>query len=541
MAVRGRVEKKTLPEAPPGLMTFLFVLPPEIRGKCRVMNARWAVFALGLACLGLPAALAAEMPRGMAGETPRRYSQFLFLYESTRSADQSDLVLRLPLPIYSRYRNDERAYDFQTVLYPVFWSHGTNHWRKWTFLFFFSGDDTYHADSNRDSDLLLAPLFYWGRGDSEKERYFSFFPLYGTIKNKLSYSEINFVLFPLYVNWTYREYKAHGVLWPLVMWGGSSVRSELRIFPFYSSKVHEGKYERRSILWPFIQWGREGLDRKEPRGYAFLWPFYARKYSDDDNLSVHAILPFFLLPVLVGPADPLTKLVAAVFSFMPFASWGRDNRTNAKSLNALWFLYQYETNDNPYVRKRIIFPFWGTYRFADKEADFYGPFYVKLRTHSLVFESETDVVAAIVPLYWRTDRFYLQDWRKSHFLKMWPFFQYMKDSNGNVSFQTLALWPTRDDDFERLWGPLYGLVEYREFENGDRFFSLFFRIYSQYWNATEFHLFVLGFDFRTTPRYWSASFLNGFVGVQHDYPLLGPDGKVETSSRNTLQLLWMRI
>ncbi len=505
------------------------------------MKASRLVWAFWFLLPALPAGLAAEMPRTMTGELPRHYSQFLFLYESTSAPGQSEFVLRLPLPFYSRYQNDERAYDFQTVLYPFFWSHGTNHWRKWTFLFFFTGDDTYHADTKKDSDLLLAPLFYWGRGDSEKERYFSIFPFFGTIKNKLSYSEINFVLFPLYVNWSHREYKAHGLLWPLVMWGGSSVRSDLRIFPFYSSKVHEGQYARRSILWPLIQWGREGLDRREPRGYYYFWPFYARKYSDAGNLSVHAVLPFFLLPIIAGPADVGTKLVATLFSFMPFASWGRDDRTNARNVNAFWFLYQYERNDNPYVRKLMIFPFWGTYRFADKEADFYGPFYVKLRTHSLIFESETDVVAAIVPFYWKTERFYLQDWRRSYFLKMWPFFQYVKDSNGNVSFQSLVLWPARDDDFERLWGPLYGLIEYREFENGDRFFSLFFRLYSQYWNQSEFHLFVLGFDFRTTPRYWSATFLGGFVGVQHDYPILGPKGTVEAPSRNILRLFWLRI
>lgn len=505
------------------------------------MTARRFLLGLALILGGLPVALRAEMPRQLAGETSRHYSQFLFFYESTVAPGQSDLILRLPLPFYGRYKNEERAYSFHHVLYPIYWNHGTNQWRKWTFLFFFTGDDTFHEDTQGDSDLLLAPLIYWGRGDTEKERYFSFFPFFGTIRNKLSYNEINFVMFPLYANWSHREYKAHSILWPLVMWGGSSVRSDLRIFPFYSRKSHEGQYDRRSILWPFIQWGREGLDRVEPRGYLYLWPFYARKYSDDDNLSVHALLPFFLLPVMLGPADTTTKLIAALFSFMPFASIGRDDKTKGRSINALWFLYQYETSDNPYLRKHLIFPIWGQYRFAGNEADFYGPFYVNLRSHNLIFESETDVVAAIVPLYWKTERFYLQDWRQSYFLKMWPFFQYYKDSHGNVGFRSLVLWPARDDDFERIWGPLYGLVEYQQYENGDRFFSVFFRIYSQYWNQNELHLFILGFDIRSTPTYWSTSFLNGFVGFRHDYPLLGPDGKVETPSSNTVELLWLRF
>lgn len=460
------------------------------------------------------------MPESVTEETDRTYWQFLFLLESTRAAGQHEFIVRLPFPFYGSYHNDERAYTFRHVLYPIFYSHGTDQWTRWTFLFFFSGDDTYHQDTGQDNDLMLGPLLFWGRGDSQTERYFTFFPFFGSWRNKLSWSEINFILFPLYVDWTYREYRAHALIWPLIMWGSGPARSDLRIFPFYSHKIHYGRYARRSILWPFFQWGYEDLNKKEPRGYLYFWPLYSRKWSRDGNLSVHGLLPLFI---------------------MPFVSWGSDKKTNSFNFNALWFLYQYEYNDSPMIRKNIIFPFYGYYRFAFKEATFYGPFYVNLQTHSYIFESKTDIVGAIVPLYWKTERFYLQDWKRTLYLKIWPLFQYIRDDRGNREFRSLVLWPARSDNFERFWGPIYSLLEYREFANGDRYFSVMLRIFSRYWNARENHLFILGFEYHNTPRYWSWEFLGGLFGFRHRRTRLATLDTAALPSENTIRLFWLDL
>ncbi len=467
--------------------------------------------------------LLAKMPDTVTDETPRSYWQLLFLYERTTAPGQEEFIFRLPLPFYGRYKNEERAYTFHHALYPIFYSHGTNHWKKWTAGFIFTGDDFYHEDTEKDTDLFLSPLLYWGWGDSEKERYISFFPFYGRIKNKLGWNEINFVLFPLYAGWTYKEYRAHSILWPFVMWGGSETRDDLRIFPFYSRKTHRGKYRKYSIMWPFVQWGHEALDKKEPRGYFLAWPFYMRKWSRDGNLSAHGFLNLILLP--------------------PLLAWGSDKKTNSFGLNVL-FLYQYETNDSPYTRKHVLFPFYGYYQTANRSTEFFGPFYTRLKSHSVIFESRTHIAGPVLPMYWKTDRYYLKDWKRQSFLKMWPFFQYAKDTKGNMEFRSLVLWPARADKFEKYWGPLVGLVEYREFENGDKYFSTMLRLYSQYWNKREFHLFVAGFEYHSTPEYWSVEFLGGFLGYRRDYAIpAGGDltGGRSLEARNTLRLLWFDI
>ena len=118
--------------------------------------------------------LQARMPVQIEGEASRDYYQFLFLYDHTSSPGQLEWTIH---PLYSTYESDEKAYDFNTVLYPIFYEHGTNYWRKWTFLFLFTGEDRYREKEKQDSDLFLAPLFYWGYGNTEREQYFSIFPI----------------------------------------------------------------------------------------------------------------------------------------------------------------------------------------------------------------------------------------------------------------------------------------------------------------------------------------------------------------------------
>ncbi|MBI3396085.1 MAG: hypothetical protein HY042_09640, partial [Spirochaetia bacterium] len=136
-------------------------------------------------CIILPVPLFAKLPTTVEGETQRSYWQFLFLFESTTAPGQREFVIRPIIPIYSSYRNDEKAYTFTSILYPIYYSHGTNQWSRWSLFYFFSGDDRAHTDTDDDTDLLLTPLFAWGRGDTERERYVSFFPFYGRIRNKL--------------------------------------------------------------------------------------------------------------------------------------------------------------------------------------------------------------------------------------------------------------------------------------------------------------------------------------------------------------------
>lgn len=477
------------------------------------------------------AGLFAKMPDSVSGENPRDYYEFLFLYDRTITPGQSEHFFH---PFYSRYENAERAYSIQSVLYPIYYSHGTNYWNYRTILYLFTFENKYHETKKEDDDVLLAPLFFWGRGDTEEERYFGFFPFFGNVKDKLAHSEISFFLFPVYSSWSYRNYKARSVLWPLVMWGGDGEkRSDFRFLPFYSSKVHEGKYEHRTALWPFFHWGVDDEDKKDPRHFFFFFPFYGQKRSESGSMYAYSILwPFTLF------------------------AWGKDEKRHASETQALWFLYQDVSGENPYVRKFMIFPFYAHYRFGNTEQTYYNEmnFYLlligNLRTNSTIVHSEYDF---FVPFYYRHYRYYPQEKEEILSWKVWPLISGFHASDGSKGWRVLSVWPLPDEYMDRVWGPFYSLAEWHRESNGDQYFSMLWRIFSIYWGNDSTRIFFLGFNYTNSPYLFEIGFAGGLIGYSREtilpdgtplrfYPGLYSTGRpAQAEDHSYLHLFWMRF
>ena len=482
--------------------------------------------------------LLARMPDSATGEEPRDYFQFLFLYESTFTPGQKEIMLH---PFYGQYSNDERAYKHKAVLYPIYYNHGTNYWNYQTFLYLFSVENKYHADKKEDNEFMFAPFLFWGAGDTKDEKYFGFFPFYGTLKDKIGYSELSFVMFPLYSSWSYKDYKAHSILWPLIMWAstpelsnGERRRNDLRILPFYSSKVHRNKYNHKTLLWPFFSWGSDDLDKKDPRHFLFIFPFYGQKYSQSRTMESYTILwPFSLF------------------------AWGKDERRGVKEYRALWFLFQSMKSERPLIEKTVVFPFYAHYKFGSEDKSYYNEmnFYLilfgNLRTQSAIVESSYDF---FIPFYYRHRRVYPQENEEVRQWKLWPFASGYSESNGANGWRTLSLWPLPDEYLERSWGPLYSLAEWRHESNGDRYFSVFFRLFSLYWGEDSSRYFFAGFHYTNSPYLFEVGFLGGFLGYSKEtvladdktqlrfLPALYKSGRpVDAIDKHYLHLFWLKF
>jgi len=470
--------------------------------------------------------LQARFPTTVTADAERDYFELLFLYERTKGPGEIERIYRPILPFYGSYRNQERGYTRKTSLYPVFLLHGTHYWRRWSVLNLFSGSSFYHVDTKKESDIGLAPLFFWGRGDTKEERYFTFFPLFGKYKDKLGWSEINFFLFPLYTSWFYKDYRAHSILWPFIMWGKGNRQKDFRFLPFYSSKKRKGEYIRRSVLWPFFQWGHLGIGQKEPRHYFMFWPLYGHKWSEHKTLSSHSFL-------------------------WPLFGWGHDKSRGAFDLK-LFMLYLYGHSKKPAVKYNILFPIAGYHRFGSEDGKYYRDlsFFLlagRLRTESSLLTSNYKF---LIPVYWNLYRHYKKEDEWEKYYKIWPLFVYTKDSLGNRRFQSLALWPLASDEIDRLWGPIWTLYEYRKYQNGDRYHSVLFRTFSMYRGEEKRHYFALGFDFFKSKTELSFQFLGGLFGFhrkkfveqnQTTFEGVPVDGKEkkETKPENHLRLLWI--
>ncbi|MEM4271118.1 MAG: hypothetical protein QXO70_03435, partial [Candidatus Pacearchaeota archaeon] len=290
------------------------------------------------------------LQKSIYGIYPAKYQQFWVFYEKEERVGQSQIIFR---PFYSNYHDKKPNHFYSTSFYPLYYSQSTNYWSKWSFLFLFGNESTKHEDIGEDKDYVFTPIFQWGKGDTPKDEYFSFFPIFGKWKSKLSWSEINFFLFPIYIDWSHKEFEAKSILWPLTLYGKSDVRKEYRFLPFFSHKSHIGKFEHNSIFWPFISWGKDNLDKKEPSSYSFVWLLYGYKKSYYENMKSFSFMP--------------------ILGTWSLFSYGYDKRKAEKDFVLLFFLFQYGYSNDKDFRKLIVFPFYGYSYYANKEFQFITP------------------------------------------------------------------------------------------------------------------------------------------------------------------------
>ncbi|MCC5814639.1 MAG: hypothetical protein JJT78_07780 [Leptospira sp.] len=442
-----------------------------------------------------------KIPDKPHGELPSDYFQFWFLYESEKRPGQNYEIYR---PFFSIYQEHETAYKQRTVLFPLYYKEETNYWYTWSVMFLFTGTGFKHEDTGDDEDLLT-PFLLWGGGDTEEDRYWGLFPFYGQLKGKLGYKEVNFVLFPIYSNWQRRDYKAHGVLWPIVMWGGSETRSDVRAFPFFAKKEHKGKYYQYSVLWPFFQWGRKYMDKREPISYGMFFPFYLYKDSDEGNMKSRGLFWFPFLGSFLGA--------------------GYDKRTSEVDFNLLFFLVQYGRNNDMDYRKLIFFPFYGQYQFASKKSTFISPFYFRMTTDTHHVQSH---YTFILPFFSQMDQYYPELDRYDEYWKLWPLIRYHRDTEGSIEWNAFTLFPLRSQEIEKTWDPLISFIEYKSLSNGEKRFSLLMRLYTQRWSHNKFAFYIpLLTDYESHKDDKEWKFFYGLLGYK------------KQDDKRSFQLFWL--
>ena len=296
-------------------------------------------------------------------------------------------------------RGDFRA---ATFLYPLFSYKADDEYYSWTVFQLINRTGRREGAAAPESllgsqETFAVWPFWFSRTTGEPDnQYRALFPIAGTIRGKLGFERLSWIIFPLYV-----ENEKHGAIttstpWPFVRVTRGAATG-FALWPLYGSVERPGVSRDRFWLWPFAYESTRQPTEDDPPGtgptrrfgvlpfYAraegpgyfgedFAWPFFGHtertaplRYHETrwfwpflvqgrgDERYVNRWAPFYTHSVVKGYdktwfAWPLVR----------DAKWSSDGLDHTRT-QLLWFLYwshQQRSSANPRAAPASLTHFW---------------------------------------------------------------------------------------------------------------------------------------------------------------------------------------
>ena len=345
------------------------------------------------------------------------------------------------------------------------------------------------VDGGFEKDTAYFPLLFWGSSPREGW-YFMFFPVGGTLKDKLGKDKITVALFPLFVTTRFRDFRAWHFPWPLLSWGKGDHRTEFRFWPLYGRRTTDGEFEGGYVLWPFINYSRRE-DRDDGSKNWFFFPFYGR-HETATTLYTTYLWPFFTHRVNKRSGDTVRTAPG------PFV---RVERSDELRRTDVWPFYGVSDGKGGlYTRRYVVWPFYRKSRKIRKDGDIEREF-------------------ATWPFYTDRRREYQEDATSRRQIFLWPLSRYRRDRQENTDFKTLSLlWFNDPDGFERHYSVFWRLFEHSKRSGGMKSTRFIWRLV-RYDRSPEESRFWIGPLFKTTRgREGGRSFslMGGLLGAGNE-------------------------
>lgn len=239
----------------------------------------------------------------------------------------------------------------------------------------------YGADSNLADDAgawkaALFPLYFQGR-TRQGEDYWALFPIYGHIPHVLLMEDIDFTLFPLYLNYEVKGVEREYFLWPVFsrVAGDEGRLSSFGVFPLYG-EVTRREAKHQYLFWPFWTEAVYGGDRNPGESWMVL-PLYGEVRREKERQTM--VLPPFFSHTKTDSAErwrlpwPFVETVRTPEqrkrSFWPF--YGDVEREDERRWYAVWPLIEHFnlTSRGGRTERSRFFPFYVDETVYRKTAD----------------------------------------------------------------------------------------------------------------------------------------------------------------------------
>lgn len=387
-----------------------------------------------------------------------------FYYQQAR---ESDRTVAVP-PLFSQQKNETDSEEFD-ILYPLLTYDRYGREYRWQViqLLSFSGGQT--QEEIPKQRFTVFPFYFQQRSSDTNLNYTAVFPFYGHLKQRVFRSEIDFVLWPLYVKTVRRKaasalpddpFLALPYRYMQAMRGDITTYNYL--YPFFHLRYGEGLQGWQ--FWPF--YGRERKevttqtnvwgDLETTPGYDkrfVFWPFFAdqkRETGSSNELRQQFLLPFYSYlrspgrdstsygwPLGLTVTDDRDRRYHEVDAPWPFIVFARGE---GKTTSRVWPLFSRSSNTN-LESNTYLWPLYKYNRLQSAPLD-------RERTRVLWF------------FYSQVSESNAETGRASGRVDLWPLFAHRRRLDGSTRLQVLAvlepILPT-NKSIERNWSPVWSL------------------------------------------------------------------------------------
>jgi hypothetical protein len=395
------------------------------------------------------------------------------------------------------------------VLYPLFFSRKYTDSYKWSFFELVTHEGITRAATRaggpRDEHFDLWPFYFSHDTGDPIDTYHAVFPIFGSMKYRLGYDRLTWVLFPIYVESLKKGTHTTYVPWPIlrVMSGASH---GFAAWPLAYVTRGPGPARTHYFLWPLLWDNTLEPPPSAPAGtapgteFGFL-PFYTRE-ANPGYVSENYLWPFFGYTERTSPYRYSERRY-----FWPFFVQGKGDTPGQERLLNRWGPFYTYSFDQGADSTWVGWPLWHRKRWVDGD----------------IHQSKTQFFYF---LYWSLDQTsvshpWLAPAYKRH---LWPLVSIWDNGAGRRQVEipslTEVFFPD-NPDVRASWAPLFSVFRYDRQPTGETRSSLLWDAVT--WRRTardglvEFHLGpILGMRRRPEGPRWSILGLDFGANLQKD-------------------------
>ncbi|MBP5320422.1 MAG: hypothetical protein J6334_05495 [Kiritimatiellae bacterium] len=399
------------------------------RGKRQSVMGAWLRRCAAGAALAVALCHGAEAP---GSEDPDRIvSRFrigpLFEYRE-RANGELFWALR---PLYSRLRDPVEDLAIDDPVWPLCSRHQLHEESWWRFLLLAYGSNDDVNDEMSGWKGFLFPLYFQGR-TRQGEDYWALFPIYGHIPHILMMEDIDFTLFPLYLDYEVNGIERRYYGWPFYSRGEDAPGVvKTGVFPFYGETERRDVFTRY-VLWPIWTSATYASPRNPGKSW-MLWPLMGRVDREREQQTL-------FLP--------------------PFFSHAKTD--SAERWRMPWPFY--ETYTSKEVTKRSYWPLYG--RTLREDEDRWYALWPLIERFKLDSRGKRTERFRFFPFYMNQKIFRKgkdgSETLEESYTRFWPFYS-VEERPGYYHLQAFEFIPIRfSQGIDRNWAPFWTLYERTE-------------------------------------------------------------------------------